>query len=64
MFCFFVFLASIYFVGVFFMFKYAVSIRYFASGPVSACYVVVAKDRYEAIHLALADLNAVKVSCV
>lgn len=46
------------------MSKYVVSIRYFASGPVSACYVVVAKDRYEAIHLALADLKAEKVSSV
>ena len=46
------------------MFKFAVSIRYFASGPVSACYVVVAKDRYEAIHLALTDLKAEKVDSV
>ena len=46
------------------MFKYAVSIRYFVGGPVSACYIVVAKDRYEAIHLALADLKAEKVSSV
>ena len=46
------------------MSKYAVSIRYFAGGPVSACYIVVAKDRYEAIHLALSDLKAEKVSSV
>lgn len=46
------------------MFKYAVSIRYFASGTASACYIVVAKDRYEAIHLALTDLKAEKVSSV
>lgn len=42
------------------MFKYAVLIRYFAGVPVSACYIVVAKDRYEAIHLALADLKEEK----
>lgn len=36
------------------MFKYAVS----------ACYIVVAKDRYEAIHLALSDLKAEMVSSV
>lgn len=46
------------------MSKYAVSIRYFSSGPVSACYIVVAKDRYEAVHLALTDLKAEKVSSV
>lgn len=46
------------------MFKYAVSIRYFTSGPVSACYIVVAKDKYEAILLALSDLKAEKVSSV
>jgi len=46
------------------MFRYAVSIRYFASGPVSACYIVVAKNKYEAIHLALADLKTEKVNSV
>lgn len=46
------------------MFKYAVSIRYFAAVPVSACYIVVAKDRYEAIHLALTDLKEEKVSSI
>ena len=46
------------------MFRYAVSIRYFSGGTVSACYIVVAKDRYEAIHLALTDLKAENVSSV
>ena len=46
------------------MSKYAVSIRYFVDGPASVCYIVVAKDRYEAIHLALTDLKAEKVSSV
>lgn len=46
------------------MFRYAVSIRYFVGVPVSACYVVVAKDRHEAIHLALSDLKEEKVSSV
>ena len=46
------------------MFQYAVLIRYFVGGPVSACYIVVAKDRYEAIHLALSDLKAEMVSSV
>lgn len=46
------------------MFKYAVSIRYFVGVSVSACYIVVAKDWYEAIHLALSDLKEEKVSSV
>lgn len=46
------------------MFRYAVSIRYFVVGPASVCYIVVAKNRNEAIHLALADFKEERVSSV
>jgi hypothetical protein len=46
------------------MFKYSVSIRYFAVNPASVCYIVVAKNRCDAIHLALADLKAERVASV
>ena len=46
------------------MFRYAVSIRYFVVGLASVCYIVVAKNRYDAIHLALADLKAERVTSV
>lgn len=46
------------------MFKYAVSIRYFAVSPASVCYIVVSKNRYDAIRLALADLKAERICSV
>lgn len=46
------------------MFRYAVLIRYLVNFPDSVCCTVVAKNRYDAIHLALADLKAERVASV